>query len=162
MILILKKYKYLFFLSAYFFASCTGKKLISYPVLQTQPYCGGAKPSMDMEERSRVPLPYANKTLIFISNKNKIDSVKTNEVGVFSVKLPNGIFHFYESWKYYKDLPNDEYGISSYDKSCLEVEYKKPDLIITISGNNYKTEDNLKNPKCPWQHPCLTERRIPQ
>ena len=48
------------------------------------PYCGGAKPSPEITAKLNAPVPYANKTLIYVSDKNKIDSV-----GMLSFRMGN-------------------------------------------------------------------------
>ena len=83
-------------------ASFGQKKTVLVSLSYYQPYCGGARPSRDMQEEATKPKPYANKMVIVISAAGKVDSVKSNTNGVIKLRLKRGTYKIYETWRYYK------------------------------------------------------------
>lgn len=147
--------------------SCTAqKKTVKLEMKQTHPYCGGARPTPEIEEKARVPHPYADKTLIYVSAKGgKSQTVKTNAEGLLTVKLSPGTYFFYEPWKYYKKTP-DGSAIDNYDKACLEEVWKKEDLKITYTkvklDEKLDIQNNIESAKCPWNLDCLVKKHMPE
>ena len=157
----MKKILFLILILQSFFS--IGQKInVKLEILQLRPYCGGARPPKEMEEQSRIPQPYANQVLIYKSSKGKIDSVKTDDKGFLIVDLKAGTYKFFEAWKYYKKTP-DGSAISLFNKECLEGEWKKEDLKITVAAKtNPVIKNNITSVKCPWNQDCLLKKYLPQ
>lgn len=155
-----KIFFFIFILSSVF--SFGQKILVKYEMMQIRPYCGGARPPKDMEEKARIPQPYANLTLIYKSSKGKIDSVKTDDNGILLLHLKPGTYHFFEPWKYHKKTPEGS-PMTAYNKTCLEAEWKKEDLKITVAakGNPIIT-NNITTAKCAWNQDCLLQKHFPE
>ncbi len=137
------------------------KKIITLPITFMQPYCGGARPSKEIEADALIPKVYANKVVIIISSTGKVDSVKTNELGILTIKLNIGTYKVVETWRYYKKTPQ-HFFISDFDKACLKAEWKKE--IAEISITKTKTKIVQKNTiiyTCGWQLPCILENKKP-
>jgi hypothetical protein len=130
-------------------------------IVQYMPYCGGAKPNKKLENTPNKGIRYANKKLIYISDKQKIDTITTDKNGYLKFNLPYGTYYLYEPWKYYMKIPK---GMKedNIDKECLKEEWAKEDMKITISKKTITVVDNLKLPKCPHQFPCLIKKYLPQ
>lgn len=135
-------------------------KKVSVKIKQFMPYCGGVAPTAEMEANLKVPVPYANKKLICVSSKNKIDTITTDANGFIKMKLSNGKYHFFEPWKYFKQLPNGE-SSNNIKMDCLATEWAKPDIIITV-GKKITTINNIEYVRCPYQFPCLIQKHLPQ
>lgn len=128
----------------------------------TKPYCGGARPTPEMEAASQIIHPYAHKTIVYVSEKGKTDSVRTDENGNIVVKLKNGTYRFYESWKYYKKTPDGQPS-SLYDLNCLNAQYKIE--LVKVTVNRKVIQINLVYDlieRCPWQMECLLEKNMPE
>ena len=139
---------------------CAQKRMIRYQVTQTQPYCGGARPTPDMEKDAHLAKPYMRKTLIYISSKGKVDSVKTDDNGFFSINVKKGTYKFYEPWKYYKKS-QDGSPIDHFDKKCLEAEWKKEDILMKAGKKTETVTNNISEGKCQWQYPCYLKEHAP-
>jgi hypothetical protein len=156
----MKNFLIVFFILNFF--SCTAqKKNVKFQINQTRPYCSGARPSEEMLEKARIPQPYANKTLIFISEGGKLDSVKTNANGFISLKLTKGTYRFFEPWKFYKKTP-DGSSEENYDTLCLKETRKKEDLKVVFSGKKTTVENYIAEGKCPFMADCLLRRHLPE
>lgn len=155
------KNKWLFaFLLGLSLSACAQKKTVLLTVKYTQPYCGGARPTPEMVKAASEPKVYANKILVFISDKGKADSAKTNEKGVLKLKLAMGTYRVYESWRYYKQAPGTD-RISLYDGSCLQSEWQKESHKIVVgSKTSTATEINAIIEFCAHNRPCLKEENI--
>lgn len=141
-------------------ASCQ-KKTYTFKITYIQPYCGGAKPTPEMEEESRKPKPYSGKTVFFISENGKTDSARTNEKGILKIKLPLGNFKVFEAWRFYKKTPNDDVS-ENFNASCLQAEWNIH--FMTVSVTKKKLSQNIENPiirYCAWNAPCLNETHLP-
>lgn len=139
------------------FSACAQKKTFSTKVTCIQPYCGGARPTAEMEANAREPKPYASRTIIIVSEGGKADSAKTDAEGKLTKKLAPGKYKLYESWRYYKRTPNGE-ELSHFDKACLEEEWKKEYKKVNITKT--KTTEELVNEinlKCDWSQACQLE-----
>src|SRR5438105_14028105 len=95
---------FLLFLSLGLFS----QQKIKLELKQKHNYCGGAKPSKEMLDSYNDPKPYANKKLIIVSAKGKVDSLTTTEEGIFEKTFKNGDYKIYEPWNYFKGTPNGE------------------------------------------------------
>ena len=141
--------------------SCSQKKLVSSQINFIQPYCGGARPSAEMLANAEKPQPYANKTIIFVSARGKVDSAKTNAAGLFSANLKPGSYKLFEAWRYYKKATGGML-VSDFDKECLKGEWKKEIKEIIITKKETKILDkNAIIEICPWNLPCILESRKP-
>lgn len=137
------------------------KKTVTVPITYMQPYCGGARPSKEIEADALVPKVYANKVVIIVSSKGKVDSVKTNELGVITKKLNTGTYKLFETWRYYKKAPQ-HFLVSDFDKACLKDEWKKEiaEIIITKTETKIIQKNTIIN-ACGWQLPCILENKKP-
>jgi hypothetical protein len=134
---------------------------INIQITCIQPYCGGARPSAEMIAEAQQPKPFANKTIIIVSAKSKVDSAKTNNNGELVLKLKKGNYKIYESWRYYKQGAGG-IKLADFDKECLKNEWKKEIKEITISKKEFKFIDkNVIVEECPWNLPCILESAKP-
>jgi hypothetical protein len=144
-----------------FAASSCAQKLATVKISCIQPYCGGAKPTPQMEEDAQKLKPYSNKTVILVSEAGKIDSAKTNSEGVIKSKLAPGKYKLYEAWRYYKGTPNGD-AMSSFDQACLEKEWSK--YFMEVTRTKKSTTQKSDGPivmECPWKLPCINEKFLP-
>lgn len=130
-------------------------------IVQYMPYCGGAKPNKELQNTPNKGISYSNKKLIYISDKQRIDTLTTDKNGYLKFTLPYGTYFLYEPWKYYMKIPKG-YDEANINKECLKEEWAKEDMKITISKKTITVVDNLKLPKCPYQFPCLINKYLPQ
>lgn len=126
-----------------------------------EPYCGGARPSPEMEEEAQKARPYARKKIILVSANGKVNSFKTDAKGALNLKLQPGTYRVYESWRYTHKTPKG-LPLTNFDAECLKTEWQKETLVITANAETVTTE--LKNEiitPCPWNLPCITESYRP-
>jgi hypothetical protein len=137
------------------------KKLQQITVQYTQPYCGGARPTPEILADAEKVKPYAGKMLIIVSDKGKTDSAKTDVKGIAKLKLTPGTYKVYEAWRFYKSNPSGE-EMSLYDKPCLEEEWKKHaiELTITKSKTIQKSDGPIALP-CYGREYCRLEKLLP-
>ncbi len=144
-----------------FTTACAQKSLVSQKITYIQPYCGGARPTPEMEHEAEKPKSYSGKTIVIVSESGKIDSVKTDKDGSFKRSLKYGKYKLFEAWKYYKTTP-DGTAISLFDKACLDLEWKKEFRSISVTKTKTSEEEKYQiNLKCPWSVPCLLEQNMP-
>lgn len=135
------------------------QKSVSTQINFKQPYCGGARPSAEMLADAEKSIPYSNKTIIIISNKGRVDSVKTNSNGLFSANLAFGTYKVYEAWRYYKKSAGGM-AVSDFNPKCLKKEWKKEILQIIVTEKDTKIiEKNNIVVVCPWNLPCILETK---
>jgi len=136
-------------------------QIVEMRLTYKEPYCGGARPTPEILEELAKPRPYAGKTLIFVNQKNKVDSVKTDNEGTFSYQVKPGKYRVYEAWRFYRKTP-DGTNHSNYDKECLKKEWSKALYEIVVDGKNIKkTELCSISVQCPWNQPCMKESAMP-
>lgn len=141
--------------------SCAQKKNLSVMVSYVLPYCGGARPTPEMEKDAATPKPYANKKIIIVSENGKVDSVKTDAAGKFKRKFTVGRYKFYEAWRYYKSTP-DGSPEERFDRACMVDEWKKEFMVVNVYKKAVKWEKNEPiNLHCDWAYPCLKESHMP-
>ncbi len=152
-------YTCLLILSSLSFFSQTKK--VKIKLVQYIPYCGGAKPTAEIQKAVAKPVSYSNKKLIVISNTQKVDTVLTDKNGYFVKILSYGNYKVYEPWKYYNQIPK---GISAdnLNADCLKQEWVKEDLRISVSKKGVFIDNEMKYPKCPYQFPCLINKHLPR
>ena len=129
-------------------------------LVQYLPYCGGAKPNKDLKNTPNKSVTYANKKLIFISDKQIIDTIITDKNGYLRYNLSYGTYYFYEPWKYYKQIPKGM-QVDNINMDCLKEEWAKEDLKMTVSKKTVRVVNNLLYPKCAYQFPCLIKKYLP-
>jgi hypothetical protein len=134
---------------------------IKLELKQQHEYCGGARPSPEILAKYEKPFPYANKKLIMVSSLGKVDSVQTDVNGKLSLKLKEGEYKLYEPWRYYKRSP-DGTTIENYERSCLENQWLKVDILIEIKKRKSKITNVIDKAYCPHTIPCLLNPHIPE
>ncbi len=136
-------------------------KKVKVKLTQVIPYCGGARPTEEIKKATETPIAYANKKLICVSDKQKVDTLITDVNGCLKTKVSYGIYKLYEPWKYYKTLP---VGMreNNLNMDCLKEEWLKEDLKITVTKKETQIVNNLKYPKCAHQFPCLINKHLPR
>ena len=63
---------------------------VTFTVTFLKPYCGGARPTPEMEELAQTPQPYSNKIIVLTNAKGKRVKLKTNSAGVIFCYLKTG------------------------------------------------------------------------
>lgn len=149
---------------AFIFLSYLGftQKKTKLNFFYTIPYCGGARPTPEMEAQTQIQHAYIKKTIIYVSDKGKVDSVKTDNKGNICLKLKDGTYKFYESWKFYKKTPNGQPN-NLFDDACLKLEWEKEIYKVILSKKRSeitKQYDLLQ--KCPYQMECILEKNMPE
>ncbi|MES2761110.1 MAG: hypothetical protein V4677_02845 [Bacteroidota bacterium] len=155
------KLLYILFIIIFWGSAFSQTKKVKIKLVQYLPYCGGAKPTPEILKSTEKATPYANKKLILISDKEKIDTITTDKSGNVCKKLTYGTYKVYEPWKFYKRAPS---GVveSNVKMDCLKEEWVKEDLKITVTKKSTLVENNLKYPKCAYQFPCLINKHMPR
>lgn len=123
-------------------------------LFQYKPYCGEATSKKELKKSPDRAISYVNKTLICISDEQKIDTVKTDSKGYLILTLHYGSYHFYEPWKYYHKKPPEHIN-SDLDPVCLTKEWETFDLKVNVSKKTITVANNLLLPLCPDKFPCL-------
>lgn len=137
------------------------KKAVSFQINYRQSYCGGARPSEEIMADLNKPKPYSYQSIIIISSKGKVDSIKTNENGDVKINLRAGKYKAFEAWRYYKKIPLG-FSRGDFDLVCLKAEWKKEIKEIIITTKEIKVID--KNEiiyTCPWNTACVLDSRRP-
>jgi hypothetical protein len=133
------------------------KKKIKIAITWKEPYCGGARPTEEMQLEAGREKPYAGKILIIESGKKKIDSVSTDSGGMATFKLKRGSYRVLEPWRYYRSTP-DGSDAGNYNEACLKQEWNREFMLIKISFKKTIIEKKMPLVRhCPWQMPCLNE-----
>jgi hypothetical protein len=124
-------------------------------------YCGGARPSPQMIEEAEKSKPYANKMMVIISDKFKVDSAKTNNKGLLVIKLKKGTYSVFESWKFYKTGP-DGMDPGKFESECLKLEWERPLYQIVKTAKKTSIQPGAEIIQtCPWAIPCLNPENAP-
>lgn len=133
------------------------KKLHKIKVTCIRPYCGGARPTPEILADAEKIKPYNNEKIIIVSSKGKADSATTNSEGIISKKLARGSYKLYLPWQFYKKSPDGQ-PLSHFDKNCLEKEWVKPILEVTVTKNSItQTSDSPIMIKCEYNPPCILD-----
>jgi hypothetical protein len=137
------------------------KKNIKITFTFIQPYCGGARPTEEMQRDAEKEKAYAGKTIVYVSAKGKIDSCRTDENGTVKLRLRKGSYTLYESWRYNLYTPHN-LPIESFDRACLVKEWQKPLCTVKVQKKDVKiTGLNAIINTCPWRSPCLLDSAQP-
>jgi hypothetical protein len=136
--------------------SCVQKKKITQQLFYTADYCGGARPTPEIEAEAATPKKYAGRSVIFVSDAGRVDSARTDSAGEFRIKLRAGTYRLYESWRYYLYTP-DDMPIESFDRECLKKEWEKPIAVLLVEKQKIRMVPQNNIVKfCSWAAPCLT------
>lgn len=139
------------------FLAFAQKKAVVITMTYREPYCGGARPSPEMEEAAQKARPYARKKMILVASNGKASSIKTDVNGILKLKLQPGVYRVFESWRYAHKTPKGM-PLNNFDAECLKTEWQKETMLITVSAE--KTFSEVKNEIitfCPWNLPCMVE-----
>lgn len=132
-------------------------KTLTVQINYIEPYCGGARPTPEMEKDAQTPKPYANRTVYVVSGKGKSDSVKTDNNGIAIFKLKPGKYKVLESWKFFKQTP-DRSPSDRFIPDCLVKEWDKEFMQIQVTRKSITKTDmyELVN-HCDYKLPCFLE-----
>lgn len=152
----------LLFIAGLFSAALSAQKTrVQIEVSHLHPYCGGARPTEEIEKEASTPKPFAGKTFIILSEKKKIDSVRTDDKGLLTIKLKKGSYRIYEAWRYNLETPGHA-DIMQFDRTCLLAEWEK--VYATLIVEKKKFRHQVLNPIvdfCEGQYPCLNSVEVP-
>lgn len=125
-----------------------------------QNYCGGARPSEEMEAEITRAKVFANEKMILVKGK-KADTLTTDKDGGIKLRLRKGTYNLIEPWQFYKKSANG-LELSAFDLQCMEKEWAKVCVRITIKKRKANVEYlNEIIRVCDWQLPCLKEGHQP-
>jgi len=153
---------FIFPLTVLVMTSCVMQKTaVSLQVTYTEQYCGGARPSEELQENAEKNKPYANRTLVFVSQTGKIDSSRTDAQGNLGIKLKKGSYSIFEAWRFNLFTPED-LPIESFDRECLKQEWTQPygSLLLDKKTMVFKKLNPIIK-YCSWRAPCLLQQEIP-
>lgn len=124
-------------------------------------YCGGARPSEEMEAEFTKEKAYANMKMILVKGK-KADTLTTDKNGVLKLRLRKGNYLLMEPWRYYKKGANG-LELSYFNLKCMEPEWAKATVRINIQKRKAVVEYlNEIIRVCDWQLPCIQEgKQVP-
>ena len=134
---------------------------VNVQVLQTQKYCGGAKPSPEILAKYDKPLPYSNKKIVLVSANGQTLTVATNNSGYLKIKLKPGSYKGYEAWRYYKKTP-DGTDAKNFDADCLKQAWAKIDITINCSKKTQTVVIDIDEAYCMHTIPCLLNPHFPE
>jgi hypothetical protein len=149
-----------FFLFSGFFCLAQ-KKNLTLKLTYREPYCGGARPTKEIQAEAEKDRPYSKERIIMVSETGKVDSLKTEKSGILKLKLKPGNYKLYEPWRYYKTTTQ---GLNPKDAnaSCLKLEWEKEilQIAVTTKGCNIVRKTDILR-YCPWAIPCILESAMP-
>lgn len=148
--------------------------LIKGKITYTESWCGGARPTEEMEREFATPKPYAYYHLYLRKDTNNIKlpiymHIVTDSLGYFSIKLPAGKYTVVDDRKKdeatYKSTLEKYKKETSYtgaiDKACYTNYVSEPDFIINVerkSTSIIQVEYNYHK-GCNWSGaPCVEYR----
>lgn len=136
------------------------RRSLSVKINYRQDYCGGARPNEEILAEAAKEKAFANQKLILLRGK-KADTLYTDAEGRLNLRLKKGEYLLFEPWRYYKQGMNG-LDLSYFNSKCLEQEWSKAILRISVNGKTVKVEDlNTLHYLCDWQLPCLAEGKQP-
>lgn len=102
-------------------------------IIVTESYCGGARPSEELEQQLSTPHPYINKTIYLVSANGKIESLKTNESGQTIISNEIGSYNLFTEEKHLAKIgPHDPEGCKSWKEKADYVYDLKNDVTASI------------------------------
>jgi hypothetical protein len=137
------------------------KEKISLTIMCRSEYCGGARPSPKMVEDAQKLKPYANQMLMIVSEKFKVDSVKTNDKGELNFKIKPGTYKIFEAWKFYK-LGCQGLEAAKFERECLKMEWNQELYRINKVGKKKASIENGMEImiRCEWGMPCMRPENV--
>lgn len=151
----------LILISASAFISYSQKMAVTGQINFKQSYCGGARPSAEILAQATKSKPYADKMVMIVSQKGKVDSVKTDANGTFKTTLKAGTYRVFEAWRYYKKATGGML-VGDFDAECLKKEWKKEIKEIIVTKKETKVLDKNEIVEvCPWDLPCIIDSHKP-
>jgi hypothetical protein len=136
---------------------------VSGKVVQTSEYCGGARPTEEMEAEFALQKPYPGKVLyVKKGNKNSLKKPVlfkfiSNEAGEFSFDLPAGEYVILQEEQLdcldIKKFKTNEY--TTVDEACLKTWWKTPLKMLVIKKS--AVNDLL----FAFHHPCFVQGDVP-
>ena len=147
---------------------------VTIQLTQTSNWCGGARPSEEMEREFRTPKPYPNCTLYLRRDTNAISkpvlyTVTTNAAGTATISLTPGKYvvvdilkkndsAYQATTEKYKNATETTGPI---DLTCYKIFMAEPDFVITIPKKmtNYTKITHNYHKHCNWSGaPCVEFR----
>ncbi len=142
---------------------------IAGTVKQTSQYCGGARPTREMEDKLSTPVPYPGKN--FYIRAGKINDLKaeivkdftTDQEGNFSFDLPQGVYAIILEEQLHeinaKDYKNKDCEV---DENCLSDWWKKPYYLLEIKDQNIDSLNFIFNHRCflSTDVPCISYKGV--
>ena len=148
--------------------------LVNLTITQTQQWCGGARPTEEMEREFSTPKPYPNCTIYIrkdsnVLNKPILHTLTTNEYGKVSVRLAPGKYTIvnidkkddsvYRSTIYkYQNVTESTGPI---DMNCYNIFMAEPDFTIKVPPRATRSIAKRHNyfKHCNWSGaPCVEFR----
>jgi hypothetical protein len=137
------------------------KKEVGLQLVYTQQYCGGARPSREMEEELQKPRPYALRKVYVVSDKGKATCAKTDKQGKLIIKLKPGNYKVFERWRYKHEAPGD-LPKKQLDKNCLQSEWNRELFRLEVTPDKTNVMQNYEIVEyCPALMPCQSENITP-
>lgn len=137
--------------------SFSQKYTVSLTVTYIEPYCGGARPSPEMEENARTPKPYSLQTIYLVNSKGKKIKAKTDADGKLNIKLNLGTYKLYENWRCCKGTPNGQ-PKKNFNQECLQAEWKKEFAVVLVTAEKSDLKETNGIVKaCDWNTACLLD-----
>lgn len=126
-----------------------------------QQYCGGARPTKEMEEESQKAKPYADQKVYLVSSTGKAKCFKTDKHGKLKIKLKPGNYKLYEAWRYKHQVPQG-FTKKQVDLDCLRSEWSKDWQVLEVKEDKTEVKEKYQLIfNCPWALPCLLESARP-
>ena len=147
--------------------------LVNLTITQTRNWCGGARPTEEMEQEFRTPKPYPNCTIYIRKDSNILTkpilyTLRTNENGKTRIGLAPGKYTIVNIEK--KDDSVYRATINKYqnatettgpiDVNCYNIFMAEPDFTIIVPRNTRSLSKNHNYHKhCNWSGaPCVEFR----
>jgi|SRR6185312_10749185 len=140
------------------------KFVVSGTIMQTVSYCGGAAPPQQILDSTNTPKPIPYGKLFVRSGKTNaegkpvIETIKADENGNFSVRLPAGNYCLVEEWKSrpFKLPANNEN--QTVDSACFRNLYNTCDYELHVTHKNISGLRIIFHRGCPYNQPCISYR----
>ncbi|MCE2963800.1 MAG: hypothetical protein ACK5UE_03475 [Chitinophagales bacterium] len=147
---------------------------VTLHITQTVQWCGGARPTEEMEKEFNTPKPYPNYNLFIRKDSNDLSkhplfSIQTNESGKFTLKLPPGKYVVVDEWKKndstfkstIEKYKNETSNTGPIDTNCYKYFVSSPDFVIIVpkkSSRPIQVKHNYHK-LCNWSGaPCVEFR----
>jgi hypothetical protein len=128
-----------------------------------QPYCGGARPTPEIEKNARKPNPFVGK--LFYIRKGKTNSIKAKIIdsfiadaqGNFSIKIPKGTYSIIvQEQKNALNIKKYNTQFQKADSVCLKKWWSTPYHLLIVKTVNEPLQFMFTN-RCYIQSdaPCL-------